>query len=324
MKFTSLPEAYNSFREPLLCSFDTESATAKDVEILIKRADDDKIIGRKRLKGVTSGQIDIAPYLRNAVQPTLPQEVKSCTEIDTGTQIRVYLESDGVVSERRRYMAAKVDLEKDYMPLTTQIEHRTIAADEFDTISYFAYPEIVVEVLVEAYGKSYSYLRVRPDSGGQRTIAITALPFDEVPDELKVSVEVDGVVESIYHYQIKQNLKGSRRLAWLNHNSAPEIYTFPLRKSALIEATRRHMETIWGKEAAAVESHGELKLLSAYEPEEQIEALGEILSSPKVWLIRGCKAQRVELRAERTLTMPCGEMGIIEVDVCTAKEGEKL
>lgn len=324
MKFTSLPEAYSSFREPLICTFNTESAVAKDVEILIKRADDDKVIGKKRLRKVKQGQIDIAPYLGNALQPTIPEQITTCTEIDAGTQIRVYLEADGVVSERRRYIAAKVDLEKDYMPLTTQIKYRTMAADEFDVISYFAYPEIVVEILVEAYGKSYSYLRVRPDSGGQRTIAITALPFDEVPDELKVSVEVDGVVESIFHYQIKPNLKGSRRLAWLNRNSSLETYTFPLRKSVLIESTRRHIETIWGKEAAQVESHGQLKLLSAYEPAEQIEALGEILSSPKVWLIRGCRPQRIELGVERTLTSPRSEMGIIEVDICTAKEGDEL
>lgn len=324
MKFTSLPEAYSSFREPLICSFDTESDVAKDVEILIKRADDDKVIGTKRLRRVKRGQIDIAPYLRSAVQPTIPENITTCMEFDAGTQIRVYLEADGVVSERRRYIAAKVDLEKDYTQLSTQIEYRTMAAGEFDTISYFAYPEIVVEILVEAYGKSYSYLRVYPDSGGQRTIAITTLPFDEVPDELRVSVEVDGVVESVYHYQIKPNLKGSRRLAWLNHNSSLETYTFPLRKSVLIESTRRHMETIWGKEAAQVESRGQLKLLSAYEPAEQIEALGEILSSPKVWLLRGCQPQRIELGVERTLTTPCSEMGIIEIDICSAKEGEEL
>ena len=141
MKFTSLPEAYSSFREPLICTFNTESAVAKDVEILIKRADDNKVIGKKRLRKVKQGQIDIAPYLRNALQPTIPEQITTCTEIDAGTQIRVYLEADGVVSERRRYIAAKVDLEKDYMPLTTQIKYRTMAADEFDVISYFAYPE---------------------------------------------------------------------------------------------------------------------------------------------------------------------------------------
>ena len=73
-----------------------------------------------------------------------------------------------------------------------------------------------------------------------------------------------------------------------------------------------------------MESHGQLKLLSAYEPAEQIEALGEILSSPKVWLIRGSQPQRIELGVERTLTSPRSEMGIIEVDICTAKEGDEL
>ena len=324
MKFTSLPEAYSSFQEPLLCSFDTEKSEPSDVEIIIRLSDDNQAIGRKRLRGVTKGEIDIAPYLRSAVEPKLPDKITTCSEIDCGSQIRVYLECDGVVSERRLYIAAKVDLERDYQPLSEQIIHRTMAKDEFDIVSYFAYPEIVVEVLVEAYGRSYSYMTIRPESGGQRSVAITALPFDDKPDELKVSIKVDGVVETLYHYQIKPNLKGARRLAWLNESLAPELYTFPLRKSVLIKSAREHMATVWGKEAARVERYGELKLLSAYEPEAQIEALSGILSSPKIWLVRGSAPQQIELQAERVMTMPCDQMGIIEVDICVAKEGERL
>ena len=52
MKFTSIPEAYSSFREPLLYAFDTESNEARDVELKIINKTDNTVIGRKKLYGV--------------------------------------------------------------------------------------------------------------------------------------------------------------------------------------------------------------------------------------------------------------------------------
>ena len=72
MKFTSIPEAYNSFREPLVYSFDTQTTTPTDVVIEVKNYHDDSIIGRKKLYSVTSGEVDIAPICaghRNHICP---------------------------------------------------------------------------------------------------------------------------------------------------------------------------------------------------------------------------------------------------------------
>ena len=96
MKFTLLPEAYSSFREPLIYAFTTEDATPRDVEIKIIDCADNKVIGRKRLYGVSSGEVDIAPYLRSATRPSLPSTIEGCGEIDTATNIRVKVEADGV------------------------------------------------------------------------------------------------------------------------------------------------------------------------------------------------------------------------------------
>ena len=78
MKFTSIPEAYSSFREPLIYAFDTESTTPHDVELKIINRTTGEEIGRKRLYNVTTGEIDIAPYLRSAARPTLPVAITEC------------------------------------------------------------------------------------------------------------------------------------------------------------------------------------------------------------------------------------------------------
>ncbi len=322
MKFTSIPEALRSFREPLLYAFDTEQEP-HDVEVKIIDADSDTLVAVKRLYGVSEAEIDIAPYLRNALQPTLPA-VEQCGVVELGQQMRVKVEVEGVESQVRRFIAAKADLERPWQLLTSQHLSRTMSRDEFDIISYFAYPEMVVEVVVESIGKSSERRSIIPPSGGQRAVAVTARGWGEEPDELRVTLKVDGHDEAVIHYELKPNLMGARRLAWLNGSMAPEFYTFPLRKSVLIKAARKSMESVWGREAAQPEAENELKLISAYEPKAQIEALCGILLSPRVWLVEGCVPQQVELLTDRIMSAPCGEMGMVEVDLRAAEEGVKL
>ena len=323
MKFTSIPEAFSSFREPLLYAFDTQSSKAQEVEISIIDKSSGTTIGRKRLYGVTKGEIDIAPYLRSAIVPTLPETIEACGVVECPTQMKVVVQAGGVNSSTRTFIAAKVDLDNYYQPLTTQHLHRTMARDEFDLISFFSYADIVVEVVVEFFGKGNESLTITPDAGGQRVVAVTAKGRPGV-SSMRVTVMADGEAVTTIEYDIKENLKGARRVAWLNDHLAPELYTFPLRKSVLIKAARKRMESIWGSEAGTAERENELKLISAYEPQAQIEALTSILSTPRAWLVEGSTLQNVEITTDRVMPSSCGEMGIIEVDIRAAREGEVL
>ena len=253
----------------------------------------------------------------------LPDSITECGEVDTHSQIKVVVEAEGVSSAVRNYIAAKVDLDKIYTPLMTQQTHRTMARDEFDLISFFSLPDIVVEVVVEFFGKGTERISITPASGGQRVVAVTARGREDV-ESIRATVMVDGVATTVVEYEIKENLRSARRVAWLNDHLAPELYTFPLRKSVLIEAARKRMESIWGREAATAERENELKLISAYEPQAQIEALSSILSTPKAWLVKGCELQRVEITTDRVMPATSGKMGIIEVDIRAAQEGERL
>lgn len=312
-----------SFQEPLLYAFETQTE-AHDVEVKIKNAHTDQVLGSKLLYGAVAGEIDIAPYLRQALSVELPDGVEECGRVELPQQIEVRVEVDGVASPLRQFIAAKVEPQQSWQLLSSQIGHRTMARDEFDIIGYFAQPDVVVEVVVESQGKGSERLTLDVSSGGQYAVAVTAKGMGEGVDELKVTFRVDGTVQAEIYYAIKPNLKGARRLAWLNEHRCPELYTFPLRKGVLVKAVRRHMESVWGREAAALESENELKLISAYEPQAQIEALARILFSPKLWLVEGGKPQSVNLLTDRVMPTPCGEMGMIEVDVRAAEEGVKL
>ena len=323
MKFTSIPEAYSSFREPLIYAFDTESTTPHDVELKIINRTTGEEIGRKRLYNVTAGEIDIAPYLRSAARPTLPAAITECGEVETNATIKVVVEAEGKTSSSRNFIAASVDRNALYTLLTSQQLHRTMERDEFDIIPYFTWPDIVVSFDVEFIGYGTERITITPPSGGQRAVAVTARGREGV-DTIRVTVKIDGRADTVIEYEMKQNLRSARRVAWLNRQLAPELYTFPLRKSVLVKRVRKHMESVWGREAAALEGDNELKLISAYEPQMQIEALSSILSTPKAWLVKGCELQRVEITTERVMPAKSGQMGIIEVDIRAAEEGVKL
>ncbi|MBQ5617553.1 MAG: hypothetical protein IIU93_00175, partial [Alistipes sp.] len=174
MKFTSIPEAYSSFREPLIYAFDTESTTPHDVELKIINRTTGEEIGRKRLYNVTAGEIDIAPYLRSAARPTLPTAITECGEVETNATIKVVVEAEGKTSSSRNFIAASVDREALYTLLTSQQLHRTMERNEFDIIPYFTWPDIVVSFDVEFIGYGTECITITPPSGGQRAVAVTA------------------------------------------------------------------------------------------------------------------------------------------------------
>ena len=323
MRFTTIPEAFASFRESLNYAFDTE-ADAHDVVVEIIDADTEEVIASKRLYGITQGEVDIAPYLERRISPTLPCKVEQSGLIDAQQSANIKLRVEGVESETRTFIAAKIDPEKPFQSLMTQIGQRTMACDEFDIISWFARPGIAVEVVVEAFGKGNETLSFTHSGGGVGSVAVMAADFMNIPDWMRVTVKANGEAECVVEYQIKPNLRGSRRVAWLNSHLAAELYTFPLRKSVLVKSARKCMESIWGKEAATMECENELKLLSAYEPQAQIEALTEILSAKRLWLVEGGVPQRVDLLTERVMAAKCGEMGMVELDIRAAEEGVRL
>ena len=68
MKFTKLPLNGASWADELLYTFDTEFAEPIDVIVDIINSDTREIIGQQRLRGVTTGSINIAPYIRSKMQ----------------------------------------------------------------------------------------------------------------------------------------------------------------------------------------------------------------------------------------------------------------
>lgn len=304
----------------------TEGEELEVVEVNILHSDGE-VIARKNLYGVKSvTAVDIAPYLRQKMVPTVVSAPDSAGVVDAPYNIDVRVEVLGVESESRHFVAAKIEGDEPVVLLGEQIKHRTMTYDEFDTIGLVKKSDCLLEVVIDAFDKSspIGYLNFEVEELGQKVVYVNPREFDATLRSMVVTILCDGEPVETIEYEVRKNLSTAERIGWLNGHLAPEFYTFPLRKSLLIEATRRRMASIWGKEAAAVEQHNELKLISAYEPEAQIKALANILSSPKVWLQRGGEAEAVELATQRALVAPSEGVGFIELDLQAAKRGVLL
>ncbi len=331
IRFTNIPQNGASFQEPLIYEFESD-AELEQADIVI--TDESGVeIGHKVINGTfTSGKIDIAPYVRQAVTYHPPQSVTQCETIDIGGSMRVKVEVNGTPSEERAFIAAQIDLSQPLTFLSNQSIKRTLAAEEFDMFSFVNTTSTPLTTTIEICDDKYGCIMYRSfniaEQYRQMAICITTQDFPanilEIAKYMLIKMRHGNKYLDLVEYEIRPNLSTARRIGWINENGAPELYTFPLRKSLLVESTRKHIEKVWGREAAALESDNELKMISAYEPQQQLQALAKILSSPKVWLQSNNGQQAVNLMTDRVLLTPGTGLGFIEIDLRAAEKGVKL
>lgn len=323
MKFTSVPAGFSSFRSPLVYAFDAEGE-ARDITFAVVDTESGAAIGSVRQYAAAGGRIDIAPVLRRAARCRLPDSVADCGVVDTGGRVKVRVEAEGAASPVRTFIAAEVGNDLLYKPLTTQHARRTIAADEFDLIGYFAMPDAVVVIRIEAFGTSYGYRTVTPPAGGQRTVAVAPRGFGMTPERMRVTVEVDGEAATVIEYEVVDNLRHACRVAWINRHGAPELYTFPACRHVAVGAAREHVAADGGGcRQTVTDGGGRLRVVSAYEPHAQMLSLAAIAASPDVRLVRGGGLRRVCVADDAPAAVPCDAMWLLELELLTdGKEAE--
>lgn len=323
MIFTSIPDNFSSIQQSLIYELSTQGEPLEELTVEIYNAEDDSLLGVKHLFSVAEASVDVAPILREKIQPQLPTSSSSTSLVEYNADVTIYLRVGDTLSPRRQFVYAQADTSQPLTLLSTQIEQRMMAPDECDWIAVLLTQSTGCAVVVQSFGKDSYTRRIELAQTGQRLFSLSAAATGDC-NQIELSFVYYNTVVKRFCYEVKRNLKGARRIGWINHQAAPELYTFPMRKSILLKSTRKHLATLWGREAGAVESDGELKIISAYEPQAQLDALAEIISSRQVWLMKGCVRQNVDLLTERILRTPSEKLGFIELDIRAAREGEEL
>ncbi len=296
--FIKEPEAFASFRGELVFEYSQESVEELSFEIELEGSEVVQEV--KKLYGVNSASINVAPIIANRFMTTPSSGVTALETPDCGYGL-VTLKCGGVSSSSRYFVASKEEL-PEVGVISSLPTSRFISYGEADEIWIRAQKGREVEVTVECTDEggvtSVTYEHAVEECGFARFRFNTA-DFSAYTKIAKVRVVCDGeTLEEVSYYYVSR-VRGAVRLAWIGAYGAVEHYTFPATNSlTLLKSGIRQYE-----------------IESAYEPYGMVNALAEILLSERLWMVCEDVYNEVELLSDVVVLNKNGELSTVEYKI---------
>lgn len=294
MRFVLIPQNGSSWNDRLLYSFDCESDERMDVEVSVDDPHSGYHYATLKLRNITSGEVDIAPYLRRASQvvpllatrPTLTRATTSLTVAVTIADIR---------SEIRTFHRAAVDASTPRL-LSQTLERDKIGCGETILATLFTPSQARLSITaIYADGKSNQTSYMLPSQGSMCEVAIPVDYFYDGIAELVVQIYGDGSLLSTTRYTVVERGDGARRLVWYNLDGGVESYTFPASRRVCYKADVQRVVTSQWQSSQLRSAVVVRELLSAYESCEQMERIAKMLFSPYLFCVEDGRVEPVTL-----------------------------
>jgi len=282
LSFTLVPSRYAPLGSEARYSVGCD--TPATIELQITDAADGSLLGVKRFVDTTAASCDIAPYLRRAVRFS-PAVGSSGFHDPAGRSVSVLVAASAAVggsvvaratAPLRTFLATAAAASGPVL-LTSMPRERLIAPDECDELTLFQTDPARV-VVTATQGDTTVAESYRNEAGGLQLFRIDARDFPGA-ERLIVDAGACGTVA----YTLLPAPQGSRRLAWRTARGSIEHYTFPVERSAAVVAGKRRVREAGGYAVAGVACGIRIRLESAVERREVLEALAGIVASPSVW-----------------------------------------
>ena len=282
MKFLLLPENGSSWREPLVYSFDLEEATdVAQIEIrgIVRGMD----IARFNLYGVSKGEVDIAPYLKEKSDVSPRNEAMGLYLSNTSFSVVVIV--NGVDPEGRSFKRERIDTSAKGV-LTKQEPSSKIGEGETIRMTIYAQRSVTAVVRRQA-SKQY----ITPFS-----ISAVGIPVEFIypvfsDDDGLVSIDVDISCDTeprkTYIYKYVPRDAPSQQVVWYDKKGAVQSYVFPQVKRRVCEAILSG-DMVIGKEYT-------WELTSAYESPEELERIRGVVFADRVYFNVGGRCVEVEM-----------------------------
>ncbi len=297
--FVDVPDSLASFRGEL--SYEYSQEASSDLLFEVQFNGENEFFEVKKLYNAKEATINIAPILANRYLPRPKMEGAIFDEADYGC-VSVVMRCGDELSDERLFVASRVELPESGL-VSIIPQGRFISYAENDEVwlrvgSGVGIMTAVVEVTDDAGVISYNYstncqgatlVRFRFDTKAYSSYAKMA--------KVKFVCSEEVVCEVNYYYVSRPKM--SVRLAWIGRTGAVEYYTFPVINSLL-----KYRD---GSRVVEVES--------AYESEALIDALSDMIISPRVWLVRGDDVVEVEMMSDRLELNPRGELSTVKYKI---------
>ncbi len=311
MKLLKLSNDFTPRQQGLFFGIETEGEEPTNVVVEVVDAELGQVVATQLLREIISAKINIAPYVASEVEyaptktsPTTFREAPSaryCVRVGE-------VESDAIRVSINRRLAESPSL------VTTMPNCRHIDYGEADELLVMASPEdeITAEIMADS-GESIS-LKTSSESGAL-ILHISTEDFGKDIRKMDVELLCNGEPFARLCYVVFSRHRGSVRLAWVSEEGSIEQYTFPRVVRREVEAIRECVTTQQGKMVVGVKSESQLSLMSRYEPRHTIKALADIISSPKVWMVREGGCEMVEVASSHIESNLFGEPDFIALSI---------
>lgn len=290
MKLQSYPPNFSSIFAPNIYSFEeVEPAISTEIKFFVAGG---RPLGARRFAGRTTISTSPEALLRRTINPEPIAHSNKCELLrPDGRSVAIYA-TYGAETTPLRYFTASHKLLAAGEVMGGSSQQRLLARGEAD------------EVALVANEGSRVKLVAHLSDGSQATLLSESLPIDgvwvarvvaddvvsraiepEAVEWFRLVVSVDGAEASTLHYTLAQHPRSAVRLAWLNADGFIDYHTFSAPIEQQICSSRSECRLPSGTTSLAVEGWHELSVQSGHLPRAQLDRVGGIACSPRVWLV---------------------------------------
>lgn len=310
--FTQIPDNNTPLGGAVVYAFACD--TPQTVDLRVTEAESGTLLGVRRFVEASAAKCDIAPMLRRAlrftpatgstgVRPATERQVTACVELRAEAAEEVLATAPDRTFPGCRTAPAGPTI------LTTMPENRLIAPDESDELLLFTDAAETVTVTAHSHAFLLVYRYSIPEAGlWLFHLAARNFPGAE-------SLTVDAGACGTVRYTVAAVPDGAVRLAWRSGEGSVEQCTFPTVRSASVAAEKERVCGPDGLAGAAAELERRELLVSAFEPAEVLEALGEVLATPDVWRAADGEYEGVDVLTEEAVVWRYGTMSTLELEI---------
>lgn len=320
MNFTSLPSNGASWREPLVYKIDTESTTPQDVILEIVDTANMSILGTMRLYGVTTAEVDIAPYIASTTS-LVPGWTNGALILQRSQSARsVLVRADGVESASRIFYRSAFNYTQS-TTLSSVVEHQEIEQGDVARITVFGKTRLWVTYNSSAAAEPKE--TTATTRGYPIELMMSTLNM-RVGTKFSVSIRYETGYSDTFNYTVVSRRTTSTRLLWYNTKGGIDsaIFDHTIRLGCGVDvATESWSGT---RSYRSVEGWANYRLCTGYESAATIDMMLGVLFSPKVFSDRESKCEEVDVTTREVVFDSKGQLHTLSLDIRKEWKGGEL
>ena len=293
MQIISVPLHYTPAYSDAM--FQITAAQNEVVNLDIYNNDNSKIIGRKKVSGATVYNINVANYAKRQFE--IEPLTSSTTQfiIPSKRIINVRIESGAVNASTK--LSAGIYYPLQHKVLSNCPEEKTIRHNECDEIP-FRTKTGTLSAQATLYGNGKEDSLVLSTKNVSEGIVVLVLNMPHIGQilqeksigdikgydrmELRIMANADRIIT--LQYKLAPPDKESARICWWNPYGQIDFYTMQRITQKSIRNSKTRIYSPSGYRTVGNSSETEFSIVSAFENHSTMEWLGELISSPKVWI----------------------------------------